>query len=370
MAWHQRSRPSARPTPVGRRSTTSAGVRREGRAARRQLHAAQGHTKIILGASGSGKSTIAEDHHGLLRADAGVGLGERAARRPADAKREMMAVRADLGHDLPGGRAVRLADGARERRLQALRGDRHAARGGRRARRGGARVRRARASTSTRCRRSCPAGSAGAWRLRGRWRSSRSILLYDEATTGLDPITAITVDDEIVKLRDLEGVSSIVVTHQLRDAFYVATHMAVRDARRHGAHRAGDAREGTTKPSSSCCGTASSCFEGDADDAAAVDAIRIFRTFLVAKDCDRYASHTFARLVGTEDRRADDRRHRRSPRVLDLQLTGAQGLLLAALLAEDAVRQRRRAQPGSPVRIAGVEVGAVTEVEFVGERST
>jgi phospholipid/cholesterol/gamma-HCH transport system ATP-binding protein len=54
------------------------------------------------------------------------------------------------------------------------------------------------------------------------------ILLYDEATTGLDPITATTVDDEIIKLRDLEGVSSIVVTHQLRDAFYVATHMAVR----------------------------------------------------------------------------------------------------------------------------------------------
>jgi phospholipid/cholesterol/gamma-HCH transport system ATP-binding protein len=55
------------------------------------------------------------------------------------------------------------------------------------------------------------------------------ILLYDEATTGLDPITATTVDEEIMKLRDLEHVSSIVVTHQLRDAFYVATHMAVRD---------------------------------------------------------------------------------------------------------------------------------------------
>ena len=48
-----------------------------------------------------------------------------------------------------------------------------------------------------------------------------------EATTGLDPITATTVDEEIIKLRDLEHVSSIVVTHQLRDAFYVATHMAV-----------------------------------------------------------------------------------------------------------------------------------------------
>ena len=54
------------------------------------------------------------------------------------------------------------------------------------------------------------------------------ILLYDEPTTGLDPITATTVDDEIIKLRDLENVSSIVVTHQLRDAFYVATHEAVR----------------------------------------------------------------------------------------------------------------------------------------------
>jgi len=60
--------------------------------------------------------------------------------------------------------------------------------------------------------------------------SKPGILLYDEATTGLDPITAITVDEEIVKLRDLEGVSSIVVTHQLRDAFFVATHGARRVA--------------------------------------------------------------------------------------------------------------------------------------------
>ncbi len=53
------------------------------------------------------------------------------------------------------------------------------------------------------------------------------ILLYDEPTTGLDPITALTVDEEIIKLRDLEGVSSILVTHQLRDAFFVAEHIAV-----------------------------------------------------------------------------------------------------------------------------------------------
>jgi phospholipid/cholesterol/gamma-HCH transport system ATP-binding protein len=54
------------------------------------------------------------------------------------------------------------------------------------------------------------------------------ILLYDEPTTGLDPITALTIDEEIIKLRDLEHVSSIMVTHQLRDAFYIATQEAVR----------------------------------------------------------------------------------------------------------------------------------------------
>jgi phospholipid/cholesterol/gamma-HCH transport system ATP-binding protein len=55
------------------------------------------------------------------------------------------------------------------------------------------------------------------------------ILLYDEATTGLDPITATSVDEEMVKLRDLENVSSIIVTHQLRDAFFVAEHEATRE---------------------------------------------------------------------------------------------------------------------------------------------
>jgi phospholipid/cholesterol/gamma-HCH transport system ATP-binding protein len=53
------------------------------------------------------------------------------------------------------------------------------------------------------------------------------ILLYDEPTTGLDPITALTIDEEIIKLRDVEGVTSIIVTHQLRDAFFIATHEAV-----------------------------------------------------------------------------------------------------------------------------------------------
>jgi phospholipid/cholesterol/gamma-HCH transport system ATP-binding protein len=53
-----------------------------------------------------------------------------------------------------------------------------------------------------------------------------TLLLFDDPTTGLDPVIATTVDDEIVKLRDLEHVTSILVTHQIRDAFYVARHEA------------------------------------------------------------------------------------------------------------------------------------------------
>ena len=69
------------------------------------------------------------------------------------------------------------------------------------------------------------------------------ILLYDEPTTGLDPITSLTVDEEIIKLRDLEGVSSVLVTHQLRDAFFVAEHAASRDGGQVGV-REGRSRQG------------------------------------------------------------------------------------------------------------------------------
>jgi phospholipid/cholesterol/gamma-HCH transport system ATP-binding protein len=57
--------------------------------------------------------------------------------------------------------------------------------------------------------------------------SKPRVLLYDDPTTGLDPITSITIDHEIIKLRDLQQVTSLVVTHQMRDAFFIATHQAV-----------------------------------------------------------------------------------------------------------------------------------------------
>ena len=54
------------------------------------------------------------------------------------------------------------------------------------------------------------------------------MILYDEPTTGLDPIIGSKICDLIVKLRDLEGVTSVLVTHQLRDAFQVAQSFVMR----------------------------------------------------------------------------------------------------------------------------------------------
>jgi phospholipid/cholesterol/gamma-HCH transport system ATP-binding protein len=185
-----------------------------------------GHTKVILGASGAGKSITLKIIMGLLKPDAGAVWvnGQRVDQLSEDA---MMAVRADLGMVFQEGAlfdslTVRENVGYRlyeesdqpleavDRRVQEVLGfvglsefiDRmpSALSGGQRRR-----VAIARAITS-----------------------KPKIILYDEATTGLDPITATTVDDEIIKLRDLEEVSSIVVTHQLRDAFYVATRTAER----------------------------------------------------------------------------------------------------------------------------------------------
>lgn len=58
--------------------------------------------------------------------------------------------------------------------------------------------------------------------------SRPQLLLFDEPTSGLDPITATSVDDEIIRCRDLQRATSILATHQIRDALYITTHVAVR----------------------------------------------------------------------------------------------------------------------------------------------
>ena len=52
------------------------------------------------------------------------------------------------------------------------------------------------------------------------------IVLYDEPTTGLDPITTEYVDEMILRAKDKLGVTSVVISHDIASAFHVADQIA------------------------------------------------------------------------------------------------------------------------------------------------
>jgi phospholipid/cholesterol/gamma-HCH transport system ATP-binding protein len=54
--------------------------------------------------------------------------------------------------------------------------------------------------------------------------SRPSIVFYDSPTAGLDPVTSQTIITLILRLRDTEGITSILVTHRLQDAFGLANY--------------------------------------------------------------------------------------------------------------------------------------------------
>jgi phospholipid/cholesterol/gamma-HCH transport system ATP-binding protein len=185
-----------------------------------------GHMAMLLGASGAGKSVVLKMILGLIKPDSGI-IRVDGARIDTMTEAELMAVRGGIGMlfqesalfdslTVAGNVGYRLDEEtdmpARDvlRRVEEVLGfiglqeymDR------------------------------LPSELSGGQRRRvaiARAMAARPrLLLFDDPTSGLDPIIAKTVDDEIVKLRDVERVTSIVVTHQLPDAFYIATHEAVR----------------------------------------------------------------------------------------------------------------------------------------------
>jgi len=58
------------------------------------------------------------------------------------------------------------------------------------------------------------------------------LLLYDSPTGGLDPVTSNTIIELIVKQRDVNKTSALLVTHRLQDAFTMATHQFDKQANR------------------------------------------------------------------------------------------------------------------------------------------
>ncbi len=61
---------------------------------------------------------------------------------------------------------------------------------------------------------------------------SPQVMLYDEPVTGLDPITAYTIDSLIVQLREELHVTSLVVSHDVSSVFRVADRIAFLDSGR------------------------------------------------------------------------------------------------------------------------------------------
>jgi phospholipid/cholesterol/gamma-HCH transport system ATP-binding protein len=197
-----------------------------------------GHTKIFLGASGAGKSTILRLALGLLKPDSGRIFvnGEEIEGMSED---QLMLVRHDLGMVFQEG-ALFDSLTVRENVGYKLYEEMHWPLD-----KADARVKEVLGFIGlTEFIDRMPSELSGGQRRRvaiARAMAAKPrILLYDEPTTGLDPITALTVDEEIIKLRDLEGVSSVLVTHQLRDAFFVAEHFAARDGKELRFDRASD----------------------------------------------------------------------------------------------------------------------------------
>jgi len=52
-------------------------------------------------------------------------------------------------------------------------------------------------------------------------------LLYDEPTTGLDPVTSAVIDDLMIRTREALGNTSIVITHDMRSAYRVGDRIAM-----------------------------------------------------------------------------------------------------------------------------------------------
>jgi phospholipid/cholesterol/gamma-HCH transport system ATP-binding protein len=70
--------------------------------------------------------------------------------------------------------------------------------------------------------------------------SEPQIMLYDEPTAGLDPVTSRKINELIIALRDIKSVTGVFVTHRMRDAFTLASEYATNGNGETNFHNEGD----------------------------------------------------------------------------------------------------------------------------------
>lgn len=190
------------------------------------LDVEKGAIQVILGASGSGKSVLLKHMIGLLRPDAGRILidGEDITRMGA---REVMALRKKFGmvfqtsalfDSLSVGENVAFPLRVAEKGI------------------GDEEIRRIVAEKLALVRLKgiedrMPAELSGGMKKRVALARAvvhnPEILLYDEPTTGLDPITVESVNDLILETRRRLGVTSVVISHDIESALFIADDIAM-----------------------------------------------------------------------------------------------------------------------------------------------
>lgn len=188
------------------------------------LRIRDGETVVIIGYSGSGKSVALKHIVGLLHPDAGDVIVDGQAVATLD-RAALTAVRQGIGYVFQFAAlfdsmtvAENVGLGLRRRGLSAEEIEE--------------RVREALAlvdlsGTGERL----PAELSGG--MRKRVGIARAIalrpryILYDEPTTGLDPVTSAVIDRLMVRTREHLGVTGVVVTHDMRSAYTVGDRIAM-----------------------------------------------------------------------------------------------------------------------------------------------
>ncbi len=183
-----------------------------------------GETMVIIGGSGTGKSVTIKHVVGLLEPDAGeVEVDGQVVSQLR--RRELQALRAHVGYVFQFAALFdsmtifdNVAFGLRRRKMDET-------------------AIRERVAESLRLvdlagtERGMPADLSGG--MRKRVGLARAIalrpkyLLYDEPTTGLDPVTSAVIDELMVRTREALGVTSIVITHDMRSAYRVGDRIAM-----------------------------------------------------------------------------------------------------------------------------------------------
>jgi phospholipid/cholesterol/gamma-HCH transport system ATP-binding protein len=187
----------------------------------------EGETVALLGPSGSGKSVLLKHINGLLRPDSGS-VQVDGLEVPSLTRRQLAELRTRIGYVFQNGALFDSMDVFENVRLgisdeRKYRDQRYAEE------RVPECLRLVNLSPDTMTK--YPAQLSGG--MRKRVGIARAIagapkyLLYDEPTSGLDPVNADVIDELVKRLGEELGVTSVMVTHDVRGAFRVADRLAL-----------------------------------------------------------------------------------------------------------------------------------------------